>query len=72
MLIVSWRKSGEELQTKEYEDDRLQELMDRANATFGNPERDLTGGPNMSSASNAGLQSIPKQHRQTSKRRPVK
>ncbi len=69
MLIVSWRKSGEELQTKEYPDDRLQELMDRANATFGNPERDLTGGPCTNLEKAPGSQEIQKPARKKSRGR---
>lgn len=43
MILVTWKKSGEPEQSKEYPDDRLQELMDRANATFGNPALILDG-----------------------------
>lgn len=69
MLIVSWQKSGELPQTKEYPDDRLQELMDRANATFGDPSRDLTTGPVMSKPSDSGLEQIQKQPPKKSSKR---
>lgn len=44
MLTVRWRLAGEDWQEREYHDDRLQEVMDRANQRFGNPAIDL-GGP---------------------------
>lgn len=43
MIVVTWRKSGEQEQSREYPDDRLQELMDRACKTFGNPALILDG-----------------------------
>ena len=45
MLVVRWRRSGEGWsEPQEFEDDRLQELMDRANKAFGDPDR-ILGGP---------------------------
>lgn len=50
MILVTWHKSGEPEQSREYPDDRLQELMDRANQTFGTPGLILDG-PNTSEES---------------------
>lgn len=43
MIVVTWRKTGDPERSKEYPDERLQELMDRANATFGVPGLILDG-----------------------------
>ena len=46
MIVVRHRRSGEDWsEPQEFSDDRLQELMDRANAAFGDPGKTL-GGPN--------------------------
>ena len=50
MILVTWRKAGEPEQSREYPDDRLQELMDRANLTFGSPGL-ILGGPSMKAES---------------------
>lgn len=45
MIYVRWRKAGDEQWSeREYPDDMLQTLMDRANKAFGDPEKNL-GGP---------------------------
>lgn len=41
-ILVTWKKSGEQEQSREHPDERLQELMDRAHATFGTPGAVLT------------------------------
>jgi hypothetical protein len=43
MIVVTWRKAGQSEESREYPDDRLQELMDRANAVFGTPGLILDG-----------------------------
>ena len=62
MILVTWRKPGEPEQSREYTDERLQELMDRANATFGNPALILDG-PSTKTESEFGLQLIQKRRR---------
>lgn len=63
-IEVRYRKTGEEWTLRTYPDDMLQELMDRANAAFGDPTKDL-GGPTLSTTteSESGLPPIPKPRR---------
>lgn len=63
-IVMRYRKTGEEWQEREYPDDRLQELMDRANAVFGDPSK-ILGGPSESTAtvSESGSPPIPRRRR---------
>jgi hypothetical protein len=64
-IIVTYRKhdwpEGKYL-TEEYQDDRLQELLDRACVAFGNPSIQH-GGPSITTESSAGSIPIPKRRR---------
>jgi hypothetical protein len=67
-ILVTWRKAGEPEQSREYPDDRLQDLMDRANAAFGTPGLILDG-PS-TKVESAPISTItPKPRRKTSKGR---
>lgn len=55
---MTFRRTGEaEASTSEYADDRLQELMDRANQAFGDPTK-ILGGPSMTPPKNNGSETI--------------
>ena len=62
MILVIWRKAGEPEQSREYPDERLQELMDRAHQTFGTPGLILDG-PSMKAESEPTLAPIQKPRR---------
>jgi hypothetical protein len=68
MIVLTWKKAGEPEQSREYPDDRLQDLMDRANAAFGTPGLILDG-PNMKDESGPISQVIKGPRRKTSKKR---
>ena len=40
-IYVRWRLTGQEWQEKEYPDERLDEILERAWRAFGDPTRDL-------------------------------
>ena len=67
MLLVTWRlmgldgKLGPE-ESREYPEEQLQELMDRINRKFGNPDITLDG-PCTQEPKDGGLQVTPKPRR---------
>ena len=61
MIVLTWKLPGQPEQVKEYPDDRLQELMDRANAKFGAPR--VLAGPITAPPKDIGSPDIPKPRR---------
>lgn len=51
-ILVAFRKTGSDWDHREYADDMLQTLMDRANQAFGDPNKYL-GGPSDQPQGNA-------------------
>jgi hypothetical protein len=58
VILVRWREKvgneWDEWQEREFTDDRLQELLDRAWKKYGNPDL-IQGGPNTSAESGSGF-----------------
>lgn len=60
MIHIRWRLAGQDWQEREYPDERLQEVLDRAWQRFGDPAR-VQGGPSVSTSieSASGLPPTP-------------
>jgi len=61
MILVTWRFPGKPEESREYPDERLQELLDRAWKAFGDP--DAPPFMNTSREKEPGLQPTPKPQR---------